>query len=254
MREVVEGIRQVFFLALRDEPLQAGFLFLRSQKALALVEELRDREAGQLDPLTSRQSERIERPRVVRLLRHAEILEPHDGKHCLPAASDGCRPSGLLRLLVNDVLPLHHTQDADVLIVHVFGLMRLLVARLEVGDDSKLLDDLLQQFHLAGAVDLGLVDVALLHLAGKLEDGHGDLPHRAEHSLQRQHCEFVHDGGQGKAAENHDEYHEDNGCHADDGFSLVRREPVERNHELIMEELPFRHPPGRRIEVERQSL
>mmetsp|Transcript_116791 Transcript_116791/g.376951 ORF Transcript_116791/g.376951 Transcript_116791/m.376951 type:complete len:477 (+) Transcript_116791:1403-2833(+) len=80
------------------------------------------------------------------------------------------------------------------------------------GDGGKLLDDLFQEDHLAGAVDVPLVFLPVLVVA-EPEDRGGDLPHRREHALQRPHGELRHDAGERQAAEDHDEDHEEHVQH-----------------------------------------
>mmetsp|Transcript_12335 Transcript_12335/g.43455 ORF Transcript_12335/g.43455 Transcript_12335/m.43455 type:complete len:315 (+) Transcript_12335:588-1532(+) len=148
MGEVVEWDGEVLPLHGAHEALEALLLVLRRHEAVACFVEARDRKDSQRRALGLRQWEGIEAPRLVDLLGDTKVLQAHRRDqgllpwHCarLARLCDGL-------LLVNDVLTLHHAQDAKVLVLHVFCGVQLIGA-LQIRDDGELLNDLLQQLHL----------------------------------------------------------------------------------------------------------
>mmetsp|Transcript_34038 Transcript_34038/g.86107 ORF Transcript_34038/g.86107 Transcript_34038/m.86107 type:complete len:337 (+) Transcript_34038:1090-2100(+) len=230
----MEGHRQVLLLDGTDEALEPTHLLLRGAIALPGLVKARDGEDRELRALRLRQREGVEGPGLVDLLRDPEVLEAHLGHQRLPLADGAGLPGlGVDLLLLDDVLALHHAEDADVLVAHVLGGGDV-GGGLQVGDDGQLLYDLLQQLHLVGAVDVGVwVVVDAFDLLAELEDLRGDIPHGPEHALKWSHGELGDDAREGQAAEDHDEDDEDDGQQGHPGLQNDGAVHVEGHHETI---------------------
>mmetsp|Transcript_86616 Transcript_86616/g.250141 ORF Transcript_86616/g.250141 Transcript_86616/m.250141 type:complete len:272 (-) Transcript_86616:1427-2242(-) len=218
MPEVVEGHRKVLVLDCGDEPLQRLHLRLGRAEALRGLPESGNRKDRQGGALRLREGQGVEGPRLVGAVWHPEVLQV-DGRRRRLLSRRVDRPSRLRQgfLLVGDVLPLHHAEDAYVLVAHVRSRLGVL-RRLQVRDDRQLLDNSLQQLHLVRDVYVRLLFVDIADLGAELEDRGRDLPDGAQHPLQGPDGELRDDAGKGEAAEDHDKEDEDDRHDAQPGL------------------------------------
>mmetsp|Transcript_128401 Transcript_128401/g.363356 ORF Transcript_128401/g.363356 Transcript_128401/m.363356 type:complete len:545 (-) Transcript_128401:384-2018(-) len=257
MGEVVEGHVQILLLDSLDETLESLYLVLLVDVALAWLVEVVDCEDCEGAPLRFCQRQRVETPRLVHLRIDAEVLQPDGGGHdLLPGHCEG--PAVLDLPLHHDVLALHHAQDAEVLLPHVIVDLGAGVLHLQLGDDGKFMNHLLQELHLVGAVDVAGVVVVLLviDLGAELEDRRGDDPDGLQHALQRAHRELVDDARECEAAEDHDDDDKDDDRHGQARLKLGGVVHVESDHEGVRVDhqrgrhpvggVEFRHPPVER--------
>mmetsp|Transcript_44755 Transcript_44755/g.83543 ORF Transcript_44755/g.83543 Transcript_44755/m.83543 type:complete len:203 (-) Transcript_44755:919-1527(-) len=192
--KVVERIRQVLLFTRLYEFLYSQQFIFSGDESFQRLMEARDREYCKVAPLCFRCSERVETPGLIDLLRHAQVLKLDDGRQVLLAAHGHGAPV-LLDLFFNHVLALHHVQNPNVLLLHLrSGLLRF--SRLQISDDCKLLHNLFQQLHLAGAINIiGLLFLLLiiLEFRRELEDSRCNRLHCGQHALQRTHSEVCDD-------------------------------------------------------------
>mmetsp|Transcript_4614 Transcript_4614/g.11844 ORF Transcript_4614/g.11844 Transcript_4614/m.11844 type:complete len:215 (+) Transcript_4614:529-1173(+) len=130
---------------------------------------------------------------------------------------------------------MQHAKDGNILVTHVVRALRQVLRRLQFGDDGQLLDDLLQQLHLVGAVDVHrlVLGAVLLDLRTELEDRGRDLPHRLQHPLQRAHRQLCHHIGECEAAKDHDGDDEAGRSHGHARLQLRLRVHVEAHAERV---------------------
>mmetsp|Transcript_97445 Transcript_97445/g.297756 ORF Transcript_97445/g.297756 Transcript_97445/m.297756 type:complete len:313 (+) Transcript_97445:992-1930(+) len=236
VRETVEGHGEVLLFHCAHEALEYLKLHVRGAEAVG-VEETRNCEHCQTDPLGLRERERIEVPRVVDFLRHAEVFQADGpGERFLAGLvhpRDGAGLAGLRDglLLVHYVFALHHAEDADVLVAHVIGRLDVL-GSVQLCNNRQLLDDPLQELHLVRAFDVRLFVLGLANLCAELEYGRGDLPDRHQHALERAHGQFGDDARERQAAKDHQENDEHYGHYPQTGLQLVGRVHIESDHDV----------------------
>mmetsp|Transcript_140589 Transcript_140589/g.248251 ORF Transcript_140589/g.248251 Transcript_140589/m.248251 type:complete len:212 (-) Transcript_140589:312-947(-) len=192
--------------------------------------------------LLLRQSERVESIGIIRVLRTTKFAHTEDRstqrslrRHHFPSMhTDGNAPVRLPLALLHHVLSLHHVENADVFIAHVLLDLRSTMRTLQICDDGEPVHHFLEQFHLAGAVDIILLAIILVfldYLSAELKYRTRNLPHGLEHALEGTHSELCDHAGQCEPTEDHYENDEGDVQNGKPVIKLDRLVHIETNHE-----------------------